>query len=63
MKHWSAARSITSTIVARPCALAVMSEKNHFIRTLLVVAQRERNGIADIFQFARLGFSKLDAGA
>ena len=26
MKHWSAARSITSTIVARPCAVAVMSK-------------------------------------
>src|SRR6185369_4808354 len=27
MKHWSAARSMTSTIVARPWALAVMSKK------------------------------------
>ena len=26
MKHWSAARSMTSTMVARPCALAVMSK-------------------------------------
>ena len=27
MKHWSAVRSMTSMIVARPCALAVMSKK------------------------------------
>ena len=26
MKHWSAARSITPIIEARPCALAVMSK-------------------------------------
>ena len=26
MKHWSAARSTTSTIVFRPCAVAVMSK-------------------------------------
>ena len=36
-------------------------EENHFVRALFVVAQRERDGVADIFQFSRLGFAKLHA--
>ena len=36
-------------------------EENHFVRALLVVAQGQFHGVADIAQFARLGFAELDA--
>jgi hypothetical protein len=36
-------------------------EENHLIGSLVVVAQRQFNGVADIAEFARFGFTKLDA--
>ena len=36
-------------------------EEDHFIRTLLVVAEREFNRVAHIAEFARLGLAELDA--
>ena len=54
MKHWSAARSITSTIVAAAVRGGGDVEEHHFVRALLVVAQREFDGIADVAQAARL---------
>ena len=36
-------------------------KENHFVRALLVVAEREFHGVADVVQFAGLGFAELDA--
>ena len=36
-------------------------EEHHFVRALLVVAEREFHGVADVAQFARLGLAELDA--
>ena len=36
-------------------------KENHFIGTLLIVANGEFHGISDIAQAALFGFSKLDA--
>src|SRR5439155_10218009 len=36
-------------------------EENHLIRALLIIAQRQLDGIAYVAQFARLGFTELDA--
>ena len=36
-------------------------EEDHFVRALLVVAEREFHRVADVAQFARLGFAELDA--
>ena len=36
-------------------------EKNHFVGALLVVAKGQLNGLADVAQFARLGFAEADA--
>ena len=36
-------------------------EEDHFVSPLLVIAQRQGDGIADITQFARFGFAELDA--
>ena len=36
-------------------------EENHFVRALLVVAEGEFHGVADVAQFARFGLAELDA--
>ena len=36
-------------------------EEHHLIGALLVVLEREGDGIADVAQFARLGFAELHA--
>ncbi len=36
-------------------------EKDHFVRALFVVAEREFHRVADVAQFARLGLAELDA--
>jgi hypothetical protein len=36
-------------------------EKHHFVRALLVIAERECDGVADIAKLAFLGFAELDA--
>jgi hypothetical protein len=36
-------------------------KKNHLISALLVVAQRQLDGIPDIAQFTRLGFAEVNA--
>ena len=56
----SAARSIASTIVPRPCAVAVMSKKTISVRALVVVAQGQFHGVADIAQAALFGHAELD---
>ena len=61
MKHWSAARSITSTIVAAAMRGGGDVEEHHFVRALLVVAEGEFHRVADVAQFARLGLAELDA--
>jgi hypothetical protein len=35
-------------------------EKHHFVGTLLVIAERELHGVADIAEFARLSLAELD---
>ena len=36
-------------------------EEHHFVRALLVVAEREGDRVADVAEFARLGLAELDA--
>jgi hypothetical protein len=36
-------------------------EKDHFVGALIVIAEREFDGVADVAEFARLGFAKLNA--
>ena len=36
-------------------------EEHHFIRALLVVAERQLDRVADVAKFARLGLAELDA--
>ena len=61
MKHWSAARSITSHHGGAAVRAGGDVEEHHFVRALLVVAQRQLDGIADVAQFARFGLAELDA--
>ena len=35
-------------------------EKDHFVRALLIVAEGEFDGVADVAKFARLGLAELD---
>jgi hypothetical protein len=59
MKQRLATRSITSTIVSRPCALAVMSKKNHLVSTLLIISDGQLDRVADVAQATLLRTAKL----
>ena len=48
-------------MVARPCALAVMSLEHHLIRPLRVVSQGQFDRVAHVPQLASLGFAELYA--
>ena len=61
MKHWSAVAF--DDVDHRGAAVGAGGdvEENHFVRALLVVAEGEFDGVADIAQAALLGAAKLDA--
>ncbi len=64
MKHWSARIALDDVHhgAATVCGGGDV-EENHFVRALLVVAEGEFHGVADVAQAALLGDAELDAAS